>query len=783
MNETAIFAEAVKLTDAAARAAYLAAACGNNAGLLREIEELLRQHETGQGFLEEPAPLPSATVTRPGTVPAPAGPAGSTAGVGTVVAGRYKLLEAIGEGGMGSVYMAQQTEPVKRLVALKLIKAGMASKTVLGRFEMERQALAVMDHPNIAKVLDAGAAESGQPFFIMELVKGVPITQFCDDRRLTTRERLELFIPVCQAIQHAHQKGIIHRDIKPSNVLVAMYDEKPVPKVIDFGIAKAVGEQIDGESVVTGFGAVVGTLAYMSPEQAQTNQLDIDTRSDVYALGVLLYEMLTGSPPLEKSRFQQAALLEILRLVREEEPPRPSSRLSSSEALPSIAANRNTEPARLARLLRGDLDWIALKALDKDRARRYETASGLAQDIRRHLDDEAVEARPASAVYRLRKLVKRQRAAFVAGSMVLLAIFLGAGVSVWQAKRAMAERDEKELARRGEAEQKEAVQKRVVQLQKLDGILLSLFRDLDPTVDDAEGRPIKVVLGERLDKATEQIEGETVGDPLIAADMQVQLGQTQCSLGYPQKAIGLLAKAAKTYEALLGPKDIQTLAAVASLAEAYRREDRVEEALPLLLRNFEIAKAEFGIQDLTTMNAVNSLATCYESTGKPALAAAMHEGLLRQQEAVLGIKHRATLLTMNNLAVSYQKADKVDLAISLLRKTFELLKETLGPRDDLTLSTMNNLATAYEAATDYRSALAILEQLYEIQRVRLGPEHRDTLMVMGNLAPGMQVRRPRRTGRATRGKDVGTPQEDVRVKPFRHRYRDGNSIRDLLRCR
>ena len=343
--------------------------------------------------------------------------------VGDVIAGKYKLLEALGEGGMGAVFMAQQTQPVKRVVALKLIKLGMDSKQVLARFEAERQALALMDHPNIAKVLDAGTTDSGRPFFVMELVKGVPITRFCDERQLSPRQRLELFIPVCQAIQHAHQKGIIHRDIKPTNVLVALYDDRPVPKVIDFGVAKATGLQLTDASLMTGFGAIVGTPEYMSPEQAQLNQLDIDTRSDVYALGVLLYELLTGTTPIDRKRLGQGALFEVLRIIREEEPPRPSTRLSTSDALASIAATRATEPAKLAKLMRGELDWIVMKCLEKDRSRRYETANGLAHDLERYLADEPVEACPPSSTYRLRKLAgKYKKALATAAAFVVLLV-------------------------------------------------------------------------------------------------------------------------------------------------------------------------------------------------------------------------------------------------------------------------------------------------------------------------------------------------------------------------
>jgi len=348
---------------------------------------------------------------------------------GTIVAGRYKLLEQIGEGGMGEVWVADQLEPIKRRVALKLIKSGMDSRSVLGRFEAERQALAVMDHPNIAKVLDAGAAADGRPYFVMELVKGTPITEFCDARRLTPQHRLELFVPVCQAIQHAHHKGIIHRDIKPSNVLVALHDEMPVAKVIDFGVAKAVGQQLTEKTIYTGFGALVGTPAYMAPEQATFNQLDVDTRADVYALGVLLYELLAGSPPIEKERLKQAALDEVLRIVRDEEPPRPSQRLSTSEAKASIAATRQSDPARLSALMKGEIDWIVMKALEKDRTRRYDTANGLARDIQRYLAGDSVEACPPTLGYRVRKFVHKYKKGLATAAAIVALLVAGVVVS------------------------------------------------------------------------------------------------------------------------------------------------------------------------------------------------------------------------------------------------------------------------------------------------------------------------------------------------------------------
>jgi eukaryotic-like serine/threonine-protein kinase len=409
-----VFLSAAELPDPE-RASYLDRACGPDAELRAAVERLLAAHAAPAGLLESPA-ANSLSLTGPHT-PQP--------DTGTILAGRYKLLEQIGEGGMGSVWVAQQTEPVKRTVAVKLIKPGMDSKTVLARFDAERQALALMDHPNIAKVLDAGAVTDGRPFFVMELVKGVPITKYCDARRLTPRERLELFVPVCHAVQHAHQKGIIHRDLKPSNVLVALYDDRPVPKVIDFGVAKATGQPLTEHTLNTGFGTVVGTPQYMSPEQATFNNLDVDTRSDLYSLGVLLYELLAGSPPFSKKDLEVAGVMEMLRVVREEEPPRPSTKLSSADALPSLAANRSTEPRKLTGMLRNELDWIVMKALEKDRTRRYGTANGFAADILRYLSGEPVQAVPPSLGYRMRKFVRRHKGPVVAALLVLMVLMAG----------------------------------------------------------------------------------------------------------------------------------------------------------------------------------------------------------------------------------------------------------------------------------------------------------------------------------------------------------------------
>jgi WD40 repeat protein/serine/threonine protein kinase len=420
VTDESLFAAALALP-AAARPPFLAANCPDPA-VRKRVEDLLAAADASNPLDRPP---PDLDRTNPHSPQA----AESTAAVGDRV-GPYKLLEKIGEGGMGEVWVADQQEPIRRRVALKLIKPGMDSRSVLGRFEAERQALAVMDHPHIAKVLDAGTTADGRPYFVMELVKGTPITEFADARKLTPKQRLELFVPVCQAIQHAHMKGIIHRDIKPSNVLVALHDETPVPKVIDFGVAKAVGQQLTEKTIYTGFGVLVGTPAYMAPEQATFNQLDVDTRADVYALGVLLYELLAGSPPIEKERLKRAALDEVLRIVREEEPPRPSQRLSTADTRATIAATRGSEPAKLSALMKGELDWIVMKALEKDRARRYDTATGFAADVQRYLAGEPVQAVPPSLGYRVRKAYRKNRVAvFVCGGVVFSLLLVTAALA------------------------------------------------------------------------------------------------------------------------------------------------------------------------------------------------------------------------------------------------------------------------------------------------------------------------------------------------------------------
>ncbi|MFG0289962.1 MAG: protein kinase [Rhodopirellula sp. JB044] len=433
-SERSIFVDAIDLDDPHERKAFLDEACGDDAQLRAGVEALLRAHDAPENALDKP--------------PVDASPGLTSQTIGSLI-GPYRLMEQIGEGGFGLVYVAQQERPVQRKVALKIVKPGTGTKEVLARFDAERQAVAMMDHPNIAKVFDAGVTEDGRPYFVMELVRGVPITEFADAHQLSIRERLSLFTDVCSAVHHAHQKGVIHRDIKPSNVMVTLHDDRPVVKVIDFGIAKAIGQSLTDQTIYTRFFSMMGTPLYMSPEQAEMSGLDVDTRSDIYSLGVLLYELLAGDTPFDRERLDSAGLDEMRRIIREEDPPRPSQRMTTiNDRATTVSMARRVDPKRLCSSLRGDLDWIVMKALEKDRNRRYDSAAEMASDIQRHLSEQPILARPPSLVYQLRKFTRRHRVAIATFSMVAFAMILGTAVSIWQMRVAYHERDLKEIALR-----------------------------------------------------------------------------------------------------------------------------------------------------------------------------------------------------------------------------------------------------------------------------------------------------------------------------------------------
>jgi serine/threonine protein kinase len=521
--------------DATERAAFLDEACGADAELRQHVEQLLAAHDEPGS---QPLPPRQAADAAPPDEPAE--------GVGNVIAGRYKLLQLLGEGGMGRVFMAEQMQPVKRMVALKVVKAGMDSKSVLGRFEAERQALALMDHPHIAKVLDAGSTERGQPFFVMELVKGVPLTQFWDQRQLSVNDRLAVFQQVCHAVQHAHQKGIIHRDLKPSNILVESHDGRAVPKVIDFGLAKAINAlPLTERSLFTQLGAMLGTPLYMAPEQAEFSAIDVDTRADIYALGVILYELLTGTTPLEKQRLAKAAWDEIRRVIQEEEPPKPSTRLSTSEAKASVAAQRQSDPQRLGKYVRGDLDWIVMKALAKERDRRYQTASAFAADVERFLRHEPVSAGPPTLRYRLRKFVRRHRAAVAAAATLTVLVLLGAAGLVvgLVAIRAEQGRTAKALAAETKARQQtwEALN------AMTDDVIEQLFAQ-QPQLGDHERAFLHKVLG--FYQAFAAAKGQTQEGRVVAADGEFRVAKVRAFLGETSEAVRGYREAIRLWEQL-----------------------------------------------------------------------------------------------------------------------------------------------------------------------------------------------------------------------------------------
>jgi len=736
MDELDLFAAAIAVGDPLERNALLDRECAGRPDLRRRLEMLLDAHARSHQLFDAPHHDNLNETTAQFSSEQP----------GEIIAGRYKLLELIGEGGMGAVWAAEQSQPVRRKVALKLIKAGMDSRSVLARFEQERQALALMDHPSIAKVLDGGLTDRGRPYFVMEYVKGVPITDYCDAARLNVSDRLALFVQVCHAVQHAHQKGIIHRDLKPSNILVAPYDDKPIPKIIDFGLAKAMHQSLTERTIHTAHESVLGTPLYMSPEQAQLNNLDVDTRSDVFSLGVLLYELLTGTTPLEKKRFKEAAWDEVRRLIREEEPPRPSARLSSTDTLPSIAAGRQTEPLRLAKLVRGELDWIVMKALEKDRTRRYETANGFAMDVARFLSGEPVLAHPPSNAYKLRKFAQRHKTQVGAAGLVLAALLMGmVGIAYgfWQAEAARTklvaawtrESDERIKAEsaKADAQAKEAEANAVVKF--FEDRVFAAGRPKG----EAGGLGHNVSLHEAIDASLTSLGTSFKDQPLVEARLRMALGSTFEDLGdYPQAA-EQFEQARALYTRHRGPDHRDTLGSMNNLANCYYDLSRHTEALRLREETLIARKRVLPPDHPDTLTSMNNVANSYAALNRHADALKLRQETLAAMKRVLPPDHPDTLTGMNNLAISYSVLNRHAEALKLREETLAAQKRVLPADHPHTLTSMMNLAINYAALNRHAEALKLSEETLAAQKRVLPPDHPDTLLSMHNLASSYHV--------------------------------------------
>ncbi|HUR53339.1 MAG TPA: serine/threonine-protein kinase, partial [Gemmataceae bacterium] len=729
MNEESLFELAVNTPDAD-RAALLDRECAGDAALRARIEALLAAHFAAGSPLDPPADGTRTFGSADRTASHPS--AAETAGV--VVAGRYKLLQQIGEGGMGTVWMADQTEPVKRRVAVKLIRVERGqSKTILSRFEAERQAIALMDHPHIAKLLDAGSTDDGSPFFVMELVKGVPLNEFCDAHRLSIPDRLQLFVHICSAVQHAHQKGIIHRDLKPSNILVEAHDGKPVPKVIDFGLAKATtGLQLTEHTLFTGFGSVMGTPLYMAPEQAAFNAVDVDTRADVYALGVILYELLTGTTPLTRDTIKKAALDEMLRLIREQEAPTPSSRLSASDSKPSVAANRQTEPAKLGRFVRGELDWIVLKALSKDRDRRYETANGFARDVERFLAHEPVTAGPPTARYRLRKFVQRNRGRVVAASLVLFALLAGIAGTTWAMVRALdaetlarAEtaraNDERDRAVRAEDDavrkSREVVEERNRATDKADlAEAVSEFLRNDilgaTTYSETFSRHTgsEITVAEAVDAAAAEVGKKFANRPLVEATIRSTLGNSYLELGKVDKAASQQEEAVRLFRRVKGDDD-DAVSVLATLRLGWTRfcQNRLDEAEQIHVDAVRRAERVLPEDHATRILAYSHYATILMNQRKLDAAEPLFLRAIAAELAARG-ETRTLQSFRGNLALLYQSQRRYDVAESLQRQALAEHRRLRGDTHPNSLLFCRNLSRILLAQKKWPEAEAFARE-------------------------------------------------------------------------
>ena len=713
--------KAVLQRDAAQRPAFLAEACDGDTQLKAQIEQLLVAHERAKEAMKTPVFGGQAPIDQLVVAPAT---------VGDRIGG-YLLRDILGEGGFAVVYLAEQTEPIRRQVALKIIKLGLDTKEVIARFQAEQQALALMNHPGIARVFESGATESGRPYFVMELVNGRPITEYCDSNNLDLADRLELFVAVCRAIQHAHHKGIIHRDLKPSNVLVADNGHAQV-KVIDFGIAKAIDQQLTEKTIFTERGQFVGTPEYMSPEQAETSGHDVDTRTDIYSLGVLLYELLTGTTPFDPTTLRAGGYAGIQRIICEEEPPRPSTRLSTlGNALIGVARRRHAEPQALGRFVRGDLDWIVMKAIEKDRTRRYETANSLAMDIERYLSHQPVLASPPSPAYKLRKFIRRHRLGVTAGALVTAALLTGLTLAMIGLLQARRDRDrlQEALTMTQAAEADANRQARIAQ-----AVNVFLNDDLLAAVDPRNTPDREITVREVLDAAAEKIEGQFNDEPLVEASIRATLGKTYLSLGQYEAAEPHLVEALRLRSGELGREHLETLTVMSELGALYWSQSRYDKAEPLQTEALEIHRRVLGRDDPETLTAMNNLANLYEELGRYDEAEPLHREALETRRRLLGPEHPKTLISMINLAALYEVQDRYDDAEPLYVDALEIQRRVLGDEHPDTLSCMSNLALLYKRQQRIDEAEPLYLKSLEIKKRVLGEEHPSVLVSMHNLA-------------------------------------------------
>jgi serine/threonine protein kinase len=779
-REEALFALALE-KPSEKRAAFLDAICDGDPALRARLEALLAAHEQPATLLDTAADAPRA---EPGLrfTDEPADDA-----VGQTI-GRYKLLEKIGEGGCGVVYVAEQTEPVRRRVALKVIKLGMDTKQVVARFEAERQALAMMDHPNIAKVLDAGTTEApvrsagfqpavspisnrqgvasssayiahnapqagspaiqqtgslryegaigaGRPYFVMELVRGIKITDYCDQANLSTKERLDLFIKVCQAIQHAHQKGIIHRDIKPSNILVTLHDGVPVPKVIDFGIAKATEGRLTDATVYTQLHQFIGTPAYMSPEQAEMSGLDIDTRSDIYSLGVLLYELLTGSTPFDAKELMAQGLDAMRKTIREKEPVRPSTKLATlpGEDLTTTAQRRGADPPKLIHLLKGDLDWIVMKCLEKDRQRRYETANGLAADLKRHLNNEPVTARPPSTAYRFQKLLRRNKVMSAAAALVITAILLGTAISLAQTLRAKRE------LRRALAAEASALAAEAKALTEKANAQAALYFIQDDVLSQAspDAQPDRdLTVRALLDRIASRLDQATNRPPLVEASIRQTLGSVYTELGDTAKAMQHYQGALRLQREHLGERHPDTLRSLYGLAMAHWWSGDMPGAGPLTRQGLEESRLVLGEKAPLTLQFMQARAFTLAYSGEMRWTETepLFLRALTLHREVLGPDHPATLRLMWGFGIGYLMHWQGAKAEPLVADALERSRRVLGEEHPNTSGLMGVLAATYLQLNQPEKAELLALRAIELRRRTLGEEHHRTVNGLLHLA-------------------------------------------------